>query len=300
MKKANRKILCILMPLILGLAACGASDGGGTENVDGSDALDQSVSEDSGGGKSADSWQPETVSLTDSKIHLIDHHLINDKGDKSTYLAFAAYIPEESYYRFESKSSSDVWYPNASFFRIPGGWGIVESADLPENLDLTDTRLVVELYHDGMTDEYAIDDWGEPMSDAELDEIGLKTRIAGYPVLARLSLNYGQSYIAISADIHLFGKDYGTFIGDIMDLSDSIRFYRSDGVPVEDVFEGYQVEHHGMLTGAETYFDLAANSDFSVIEERISQLQDAGFYMLYTGSDGSSFKVEYTPYTSGL
>ena len=304
MKKANRKILSILMPLILGLAACGASGGGDTENADGSDVLQESVSEDSNeqssGQKSADSWQPEPVNLTDSEIHLIDYHLIYNKGEQTTYLAFAAHVPEDSYFRFESKSSSEVWYLNTSFFRIPGGWGIVETRDLPKDFDLADTRFVIEVYRDGVTDEYAIDDWGEPMSEAELEEIGLKTRIEGYPVLTRIYLNYGPSYIVISAEMQLFGKDYETYIGDITDLSDSVRFYRSDGVPLEDVFEGYQVEHRGVVTGAETYFDLPSDSDLSVIEEKISQLKDAGFYMLYTGPDGSSFRVDYTPPAIGF
>ncbi len=295
--KKRGVFLAGMLALSLALSGCGnnAADTSKpeTSGTESSGQQDSAATEDSGQSQSgADAGEnngQNVGSLEDCKLRLIDCHQFEDDGEQLTYLAFALHGPEDIGFHLEGDDPSlaDAWLTSN---HMASGWRVVTCTELPAGITTEGLSLSVTGYGASGEETILLNDWGEPMSKEELQEVGLY-EIEGHLVIVgegRTATSSGQYGFMVG--LGLVGPEYGNPETDFPTLENAaevFQFYAADGTSLAQSL-GQEIDEC-FMTGStlKVWFGLPEGTDEDTALEKLIE-EDP--YMEYTNADGESFQ----------
>lgn len=308
MKKIIAFILVLV--LVLSLAACGktTTDQGNAGNADSGNA---GTSQSNSGNKwdysgSQTEAPSSALTLDDAQVRLVYYDgTYADSG--VNYLLLAYYGPQEEIsYHFcnpDGSNIKDAEWP--TYWKYENGWRLLETSELPEGYTADSIALSVTDYAADGEPTRVFTDFGEPLTKAELEEIGLVffgDRMCNFITEGAIGNRVIDVCMHVGIKWYCRGTAYDNNLP--FDLED-FAFYAEDGRPlnecVGDEFD-YIVDTWGdyiaplnmsTVEGIEVRFKVK-DGDYS--EEQMDELCDLikelNPYMVYTTEDGKEIRLD--------
>lgn len=316
-----KRIAALLMALALlaSLAACGGktstTPGSGTAGSEGTAGVQSTEDGTAYGGKtsttpaeSAGSSAPQQEQSTPVNPAPEPEELTLEDGyarlvcAKDNFVTVAFHGPDGDIgMHFCQKDGSDLEEEASLAYGHPSsGWTLASTYELSEEYTVDDLALSVTDYDaektaDGTYPTILITDFGEPMTDDELKEVGFDFLDGRCCIITTCRATYGGDNFGLSFSINYFEEDYKLAPEQIDGFAEKLQFYAGNGTPLEDYFEGYTLDINPSGT---TIFGGAAISvrlyqtDSGNHKERhqsmCDELKACEPYMVYTNADGTT------------
>lgn len=243
---------------------------------------------------SADNSLPEqsqnsVKKVEDCQLRLIDCHQFEDEGAQFTYLAFVLRGPADIGFHLESDISdvSDVWL--ASNHR-KDGWRVVTCDELPGKITPENLSLNVTDYSTAEEKSVLLSDWGDPMSQEELQSVGIYEIEGHLALVGDGSLSENPDQYGFLVGLGLVGPEYGkpnTSFPTLENVERVFRFYAADGTPLAQSL-GQEIDECYMTGGTlKVWFGLPEGADSNTA---MNKLLEKDPYMEYTNADGATFQ----------
>lgn len=224
------------------------------------------------------------LTLDDAEVKLV-----YTEGD---YLLLAYYGPQEDigmhYCTSDGESRDD--FPHPFYWEFNSDWRLIKTDELPDDVDGADIALSVTDYNDDSKPSRVFSDLGSPMSESELQEIGV-CFFNGY---AGNVSSYGSVYkedITITLEFNWWGADRNIRIDNWPFTTDNCKFFISDGTPLDEAYEGYEMWIETKdVGGGQIWVNLTGNKEAT--NEDFKKLAALEPYMIFTGDDGSTLRIE--------
>lgn len=305
-----KKIISIILALVivLSLAACGRTS---TEKSTAGNAGSTTAGQKDSGNK----WDYGTreteaaskgLTLDDAQVRLVVYDgTYADNG--TNYLLLAYYGPQEDIsYHFcnpDGSSIEDAEWP--TYWKYENGWRLLETSELPAGYTADNIALSVTDYGADGEPTRIFSDFGEPLTKAEMEEIGVTyfgEKFGNF--ITEGSIVNLISEVCVFVGIKWYGGA-NVLDNDLPFDIEDFAFYAEDGRPLNECV-GEEFEYI-----VETWGDYIAPLEISTVdgimarfkvndgeysEERMAELCDLikelNPYMAYTTEDGTEVRVE--------
>ena len=176
------------------------------------------------------------------------------------------------------------------------GWTMAISYEMSDAYSVDQLALRVSDYEaprnqDGAYANKLFTDWGEPMTDEELAEIGFDFLDGRCCVVSLGRGTYGEDNFGLTFGISWFCDNYNRETGqiDIPDFPSKFAFFTGDGAPLEEAYTGYtlQTELASGTFWVQLYID-GGEGDEEKHQELAGQLIAGKPYMVYTNDNGTT------------
>ena len=279
MKKTVAMLLSLIM--ILSLVACGNVKNNEIQETANSDSKED-----------YNSTKDEKETVKDPTLDEAQVRLVYAEGN---YLLLAYYGRQHDIgmHFCTSEGQTRVDLRDPLYWKFDTGWRLVVTTELPDDIDVSNIALSVTYYDEESHESQAsriFSDFGSPMSESELKEIG----VGWFNGHAANVNSYGSIYkkrIEIVIQFNWWGADYGTKASEWPFTVDDFKFFISDGTPLDEAYEGYEMEIDAITVGdGKICVELTGDTDAT--NEDFDQLVALQPYMIFTGSDGSTQRIE--------
>lgn len=282
--------------LICGMLLSTVACGGGSEDKDRETNSRSSKSEQSSEAVvSSDNSKPteeEELTLENAEVRLV--------YSGGGVLAVAFHGPEDIGMTFCNKDGSPLEEELFLGYGEPSpNWTLGITYEMTDQYSADNLALKVSDYQaerdaDG---RYAtkVYEFGELMSDDELADIGFNFLDGRCCIVSRGRGTYGRDNFGLTFNISWFcdGYDQETDTIDIQSFADKFEFFVDNGIPLEEAFEGYQMEVS--IQGDAFFQILLYQSGEENNEEKHHQLademKDHKPYLVYTNDDSSALEI---------
>lgn len=296
-----KKIIAFILVLVfvLSLAACGKTDTnkGSTGNADSGNA---GTSQSNSGNKwdysgSQTEAPSSALTLDDAQVRLI---YFNDPGNgKNPYLLVAYYGPREdisiNFVDAEGNKIADAYYK-----QFESGWRFLQTEELPEGTTLDNVGVRVTDYAADGDPRRIFTDFGEAMTDQELEDIGavfLGGKLCAFSADNRLSATRSEATFTVYVQVY---RQESIPVSDLpFDISD-FQFFAGDGTPLSEYADGYEYsvevdkDSRDKLKGILVRFAETVDHDIDENDAFCQMLRTLDVYMTYTAADGTTTRYD--------
>lgn len=267
--------------MLLSLAACR-----NTKNTENTGSQDSANSNKQAENKTEKNETKKELTLDDAQVRLV----YEDEG----YLLLAYYGPQDdigmSFFSTDgSELSGNTITPY--YWEFDNGWRLLETKELPDDRDSNSVGLKVTDYSEESEATKQFLDFGEPMTEEELKEIGVPF-LNGYMCSATSYGSTGSSDVTITIEFIWRGKYHNTRLETWPFTQEDFTFFSSDGTPLEEAFEGFYLEEIDTRDVGGGQLQLVFLSEKDCSNEDFEALVALEPYMIFTGSDGSTQRIE--------
>lgn len=183
---------------------------------------------------------------------------------------------------------------------LGNGWTLGITYELSENYTADDLGLSVTDYDgekmaDGTYATKVFSDLGEPMTEAELKDIGLSFLDGACGVVSSGRTTYGSGNFGLFFSISWLDDNFDKSLDEVEGFSvDHFSFFAGDGTPLGEYFDGYtlQVDPRDSSIYVLLFQD-ADPKDEAKNESMCDELKDCQPYAVYTGTDGSTQQFSF-------
>lgn len=308
----TKKIFALLMVLafILSFAGCAAPAAGNGDTVASTEKSGSDEANSTSGGSKWDYGSGETeaeekeLTLDDAKVRLVYFSDIYAEDDM-VYFLVAYYGPQEDIgFGFCNSDGTAIEdFDGPMYYDFGNGWRFLEAKELPNGTTLENIAVCIVDYADEERPSKLFTDFGEPMTNEELKEVGVTfmgdqyctvthgNRISSFDNLVTFGVSFKwyclNGYTSQSADRLPYSVD-------------DFAFFAADGTPLSEYADGYDYELElGFSTKNYDITGIAVTyriNDGNRTEGRTSAfaefLCDLNPYMIYTDQDGVEHRFD--------
>lgn len=212
---------------------------------------------------------------------------------EGNYLLLAYYGPQQDigmHYCNSDGTDFDFDPPDPFFWKFDNGWRLILTEELPETVDAVSVGLSITDYSQESHPSYLFNDFGSPMSNSELQEIGV-CMFHEHAANVTSFVYYRGWDIEIQIQFNWWGADRKIRLNSWPFTVDDFQFFTSDGTPLADVYSDYDMEIKTVdNTGGA--LKIILRGDHDITDADIQALVDLEPYMIFTGDDGSMLRIE--------
>lgn len=270
MKLGKKFSICFLaVTMILSLVACGSKKVPEDSSAAGNDSL--------------------KLTLDDAQVRMV-------YADGS-YLLLAYYGPQENidmHYCNSDGTEFDFSSSLPDFCTFESGWRLVWTRELPETIDAASVGLSVTDYNQESKPSRVFADFGTPMSNNELQEIGVYL-INGHTADIVSFIYAYKNNIELTINFIWLGVDHDIRLNTWPFTLDDFQFFTSDGTPLAEAYADYETKIeaaescHSYIK--ENYIGVTLKGNREATDEDLNALAALKPYMLFTADDGSTIKI---------
>lgn len=212
---------------------------------------------------------------------------------EGNYLLLAYYGPQQGigmHYCNSDGTDFDFNPPDPFFWKFDNGWRLILTEELPETVDAASVGLSITDYSQESRPSYLFNDFGSPMSNSELQEIGV-CMFNEHPANVTSIVYYNGWDIHIIIQFNWWGADRRIRVNSWPFTVDDFQLFTSDGTPLAEAYSDYNMEIK-TIDNTGGALEIILSRDYDITEADIQALVDLEPYMIFTGDDGSALRIE--------